>query len=226
MFWNKIGHNTVLLCRSRYDALREGCFMKKLYVFLISCVCLLQLTAAADDWDSLVSAALEQAPGRHKRKTSSGKRLLREKIERIQQIDVKVPILINRGAYDEAEGLLKESLKLAIEFYGDEKHMDIAERFSMLGILYTYKKDRVNAENTLTRALDIGEELLGVGDSRLVNIYKLLAYIYYDQGEYTLAMRNAQYLLSAYIDLFGVESDQSDQARDLMKKIYNARSGR
>ena len=175
--------------------------------------------AFGGEWESLVNDALKQMPSASKRRTRSGKRLLREKVERIRQIQVQVPILLRRGDYSRAEELLKESLKLTIEFYGTTDNMNVAEQFMSLGIVYMEMGDAGKAEEVFRWARDIGERIVGRGSYELANVYKFLAVAYYELGNTKLASQNAELFLSIAVGRFGPNSLQADEAKELLRTI-------
>jgi tetratricopeptide (TPR) repeat protein len=200
--------------------------MKKLFLLLVALIMFFSSVAFAGEWDDLMRDALKQAPSRSKRRTRSGQRLLREKRDRIHVIDRQVPLLMRRGDYREAEGLLKEALKLTIEFYNTTHNLDVAERFVSLGIVYMEEGDQAKAEETFLWALKIGEPILGQGSYRLANVYKFLAIAYYEQGKYRQAAQKAEILLSAYISEFGRDDPRTEEAKELLKKIYEKERSR
>ncbi|MBD3426103.1 MAG: tetratricopeptide repeat protein [Candidatus Omnitrophica bacterium] len=177
------------------------------------------LGANADQWDDLVKEALKQRPSQQKRKTRSGKRLLREKRERIAQIDAKVPDLIKKGDYQKAEELFKEALRLTIELYHPD-HLRVAERFLLLGILYMEARMPAKAEEVLLWSLKIGEPILGEGDYRLGNVYLFLARAYFDQNKYELAAEQATLYLMICKAYFGDDNPRTVAARDFLGDIY------
>jgi len=183
-------------------------------VVAVSCV------SFADQWEDLVNSALEGAPSRSKRKTSSGRRLLREKVERVREIDRRVPILIQHTEYAQAESLLKEALKLVVEFHGGIKHLDVAERFASLGIVYMASGDPRQASGAFTWALDIAGSILGAADYKLANLYRFRAAAYYHEGRYKEAEDDAGMLLSIAASTFGPDSPQAAEAREMLRKIY------
>ncbi len=77
-------------------------------------------SASAENWEEFARWHQDHAPSRSKRRTQSGRRLLREKTERIMQIDVQARTVLQNGDYARAEELYKEALGLTIETYGLE----------------------------------------------------------------------------------------------------------
>lgn len=189
-------------------------------IALFSILVLVSTSVCADEWDDLISAAKEQAPSRSKRKTRSGKRLLMEKAQRMREIDVEVPLLIERKRYETAEAALIEALRLSIESYGMED-MGTADRFAALGIFYARTGRSPEAIGALKRTLNIAEPLIGKDNYRLAAVYQMLAAAYYDLGEYDNAGKNVESLLSGAIDRFGPDSSQAKTAKQLLSKIYS-----
>lgn len=185
-----------------------------IFIILFSCS-----LSQADEWNDLVREALKQRPSKSKRRTSSGKRLLREKMRRLNEIDHEVPFLIKEGDFVESENLLKEALRLTIEYYKlEDPH--VAERFISLGILYMSAGHPDKAEEAFTWALNIGETVFGQKNFQVSNIYRFLAAAYYEQGKYSKAEQTASTLLSIYVQTFGPKSSQAAEAKELLKKIY------
>jgi tetratricopeptide (TPR) repeat protein len=192
--------------------------MKK-WLFALVVMFVAVSAAFAGEWEDLINSALKQAPSRQKRKTRSGKRLLREKRERIDQIDRLLPSLIQKGEYSQTESVLKESLKLTVETYG-VKDLHVADRFTSLGILYMAAGKQAKAEETFLWALKIGSEVLGRESYQLSNIYRFLAAAYYEQGKYKEAAAVGEELLAIYTGQFGKDDPRTAEAKELLKKIY------
>lgn len=184
-------------------------------VIILSLVC---VNAAADEWSDQIGMA--QKLSRSKMKTSSGKRILREKIHRINQIDMKVPGLIKQGNYTDATALLKESLRLTVEYYGSENNLQTAERFTMLGIVFMESGGFPRAEETFSLALGISKPLLGKDSYQLANIYKFLAVAYAAQDKNKKAAGAAKQYLGITIGKFGPKSPEGEEAKEFFKKYF------
>ncbi len=200
--------------------------MRKILGVLLTALIAVSSIAFADEWKDLINEAYKQMPSKSKRKTRSGRRILQEKVNRIQDIDRRIPQLIRGGDYSRAEDLLKESLSLTIEYYGGMNHIHVAERFLSLGIVYMEAGNPQKAEEAFTWCLNIGEKILGKGSYQLSNVYKFLAIAYYEQDKYTRAAEMADFLLSIYVSKFGPNSAQAEEAKALLKTIYQAQGKR
>lgn len=194
--------------------------MKRLLLTVFLILTFAATTVYADEWESLVNEALKQKLSKSKRRTRSGRRILREKVERLHAIDAQVPVLIQQRDYGRAESLLKESLSLTIELYDKIDDIHVVERFVRLGILYTHAGNREKAQEVYRWALSLGEPILGKGSYQLSNVYRSLAVMYYDQGKYSRAEENANLYMSGMIGHFGVNSPQAEDAKRLLKKVY------
>lgn len=194
--------------------------MKKVVHIVLILLMLTSINVSAGEWDDLVRDALKQSPSKSKRRTRSGKRLLREKMERIRQIDRDMPFVIQRGDYDGAENLLKESLRLTIELY-DENDIHVADRFVSLGIVYMEAGDPGKAEEVFEIAIGIAETILGAGSFKLFNVYKFLAAAYYEQGKIEKAEDVAAMLLLVCRNKFGDKDQRTKEAREFLSKIYS-----
>jgi tetratricopeptide (TPR) repeat protein len=166
----------------------------------------------------LIDEALRQAPSKYKRKTKSGRRLLREKRARIIAIDRSLPGLLQRGDYAKAEDVLKEALRLTIESVG-VNNVYVVERFVSLGIVYMESGNQSEAIEAFNWALRIGEPILGEGSYQLSNVYKFLAIAYYEIGNHKGAFDNAVLLVSIYRAEFGADDPRTIEAKELLKKI-------
>ena len=198
---------------------------KKILLVLVTVFTLVSSFAYAGEWDEFIKESLKQRPSERKRKTRSGKRLLREKKERIQQIDSAVPVLMRNRDYGTAEKLLKESLRLTIELY-DPNHLRVAERFMFLGILYMEAGQPGKAEKALYWTLKIGEPVLGEGDFRLAYVYLYLARANYDQGKYDAAADEATLYLMICRANFGDNDPRTVTAREFLQEIYAAQEAK
>ncbi|MGB2601539.1 MAG: tetratricopeptide repeat protein [Candidatus Omnitrophota bacterium] len=195
--------------------------LKKVLVASAVVLALMSSSVFAGEWDEFIKESLKQRPSESKRKTRSGKRLLREKKERIQEIDATVPALMRVGNYETAEKLFKESLRLTIELY-EPDHLRVSERFMFLGILYMEARDPAKAEKALYWSLKIGEPILGEGDYRLAYVYLYLAQANYDQGKYDAAAGEATVYLMICRVHFGEDDPRTAAARDFLREIYSA----
>jgi tetratricopeptide (TPR) repeat protein len=198
---------------------------KKKLIVLVAAFTLIASSACAGEWDEFIKESLKQRPSESKRKTRSGKRLLREKRERIQQIDAAVPVLMRNRDYETAEKLMKESLRLTIELYRPN-HLRVAERFMFLGILYMEAGQPEKAEKVLYWALKIGEPILGEGDYRLAYVYLYLARANYDQGKYDAAADEATLYLMICRIHFGENDPRTVTAREFLGEIYDAQEAK
>lgn len=194
--------------------------MKRLVLVLIISLTFLATNVSADEWETLINDSLKQRPSKRKRKTSSGRRLLREKARRINDIDNEIPFLLSQGDYGQAEEFLKEALKLTIELY-DLVDIHVAEKFMSLGILYMEAGKPDKAVRVFSFALEIGEALLGQDSYQLANIYKFLSIAYYQIGQYGNAESVAERFLSANVNQFGPNSPQVIEAKDFLRQIYS-----
>jgi tetratricopeptide (TPR) repeat protein len=192
--------------------------MKKILSALILVFALGITTVFAGEWEDLINEALKQAPSKYKRKTRSGRRLLREKRERLLQIDRELPVLLQKGNYARAEEVLKEALRLTIESVG-VNNVYVVERFVSLGIVYMEAGKQFKAIEAFNWALRIGEPILGEGSYQLSNVYKFLAIAYYEAGSYAEAFDNAVLLLSIYRAEFGPDDPRTEEAKELLEKI-------
>ncbi|HNX90564.1 MAG TPA: tetratricopeptide repeat protein [Candidatus Omnitrophota bacterium] len=174
--------------------------------------------ASADEWDDIVKQADKQKLSEYKKKTSSGKRIIKEKIARIEEIDKQVPYLMQRGQYKIAEDFLIEALRLSMEYYGAD-NINVAERFISLGILYMEAGYTDKAEAVFVRARDIGEKTYGAGDYRLMNVYRFLAVAYYSNGKIQEAGSAAKIFVNISREKFGVDSDEYRSAENLLKQV-------
>ncbi len=176
----------------------------------------------AENWEQFIEESLKQSPSAKKRKFNSGKRLLREKAERIMRIDVEVPILMKKGEYSGAETLMKEALRLTIELY-HARNMKVCERFVQLGILYTKWGRPPDAESALEWGMMIGEPIAGKDSIQLAGARSLLAASYYDQGKYDLAAKEGEGLLDIYLGQYGPRSPQVEEVKNFLKNVYQKR---
>ncbi|MBD3380155.1 MAG: tetratricopeptide repeat protein [Candidatus Omnitrophica bacterium] len=194
-------------------------------ILLVLCFLMTALifSAEAEDWEQFVRKSMEQSPSARKRRLSSGRRLLREKSERIARIEAKAPGLIKEGDYEKAEALLKESLRLTIEIY-HTRDIRTAEGFMNLGILYTRWGKPGEAESALEWCLKIGEPLEGRNSLKLAGARQLLAAAYYDQAKYAEAEKEAEKLLDLYLSHYGPRSKQAEKVKEFLKEVYKRTS--
>lgn len=102
-----------------------------------------------------------------------------------------------RGRFARAEALLQESLS-----YVEPESVQAALLLDQLGSLYTWKADYGRAEDYLKRALGIRERL-DKDSPDLATSLRFLAELYRQQGRYSLAMLQADRILSIYEKKYG-----------------------
>jgi len=198
--------------------------MRKILLALTLILTVTTGSAASGELDDLIVQAESQKLSARKRDTTSGRRILREKVDRLREIDRQLPALMRDHDYTQAESLAKESLRLTIELYDSVNNVHVAERFLLLGVIYMRAGNNAMAEQALERARAIGESILGRGDHRLANIYSALAAVYYERGDFDRALNNADIFLAITLDRFGPDSPEAERAKNILKLIHGKRS--
>jgi tetratricopeptide (TPR) repeat protein len=182
----------------------------------------LSTAAFADELDDLIKDAYKQMPSKSKRRMKSGKRILREKKERIIQIDIQLPMLLEKGDYDAAVSRLKEALKLTIELTGKTDSMEVADRLMSLGAVYFTSGNYMKAESALTKASEIGGKIFGPKNIAMANVYRYLALTYVRTGRKREAIEQADLFFDVVVDRFGIDSDNAGEAKKFIKAIHRA----
>ncbi|MBF0252182.1 MAG: tetratricopeptide repeat protein [Candidatus Omnitrophica bacterium] len=193
------------------------------YIFLIMIAAMLVFTenCHADNIDDLIKEAEQNMLSKSKRATTSGKRILREKVDRLNAIDIELPGVINGKNYAKAESLLRESAVLTIQYFNTLNNLSVAEKLTNLGMVYYNYMGKPNeAKNAFIKALNIAIPILGEKNVQLSGIYSHLAVIYFEEGNIAESRRIAEILLDIYIDNFGPQSPQTHKVKSLLKEIY------
>jgi tetratricopeptide (TPR) repeat protein len=94
--------------------------------------------------------------------------------------------LRDRGLYEQAEPLLRRSLRISEQVFGPE-HPDTAQLLNDLGWLYYHQGKYDQAETLYKRALVIRERILGAFHPHTATTLNDLALLYEDRGQYDQA---------------------------------------
>ncbi|MBF0217324.1 MAG: hypothetical protein HQL30_10070 [Candidatus Omnitrophica bacterium] len=200
--------------------------MKNKLIKLLFVITLLWSTVGyADEWDDIIKDAAKNRLSDSKKRTESGKRLIKEKSQRILELDAELPILLEHGDLKQAEQGQSEALRLTVELSDKKddikkiKDIRIPERLIKIGAVLARKGDLGGAMGVLEKSLKIGEPIVKEGSGRLASAYDLLARIYYESGDRKLSEKNATLALGAVLDAYGKDSPELELSKALMRKI-------
>ena len=124
-------------------------------------------------------------------------------------------LLLYRDAFHEAEPLMRRALKIREKLYGEQPHPDLAASLGNLGLLYFRLGAYEEAEEPLTRGLDILDTLAAKDAAYLLgasNVRRTLASLYASQGKFSEAEGLLQRVIDDCRKRFGNESLEAAEA--------------
>jgi CHAT domain-containing protein len=104
----------------------------------------------------------------------------------ISNTDDLVELYIKTGKYDDADELLKNTIKIKEIKYG-KSHFQLITPYNQLGRLNLIRGDFVNAEKAIVNAMEIAQVVFSDSSSRYIENLSLLSKVYTDMGEYSKA---------------------------------------
>ena len=111
--------------------------------------------------------------------------------------DLGLMLYYDKGDYDHAEQLLRESMAMKRRLLGD-KHPEIATSLSNLADVLHNKGDLVGAEKQYQQSLAMYRELLGNEHPSVARTLNNLAFVYYDKGDVRAALETERESLAIY----------------------------
>jgi tetratricopeptide (TPR) repeat protein len=111
--------------------------------------------------------------------------------------DLGLMLYYDKGDYDHAEQLLRESMAMKRRLLGD-KHPEIATSLSNLADVLHNKGDLAEAEKDYQESLAMYRELLGNEHPSVARTLNNLAFVYYDKGDVRTALETERESLAIY----------------------------
>jgi serine/threonine-protein kinase len=121
-------------------------------------------------------------------------------------------LLRDKGDYDQAEGLLRESMAMERRLLGD-KHPEIATLLNNIASVLQHKGDLAGAEAAYRQCLAMRRELLGEVHPLVAQALNNLAFVDYARGDAKAAMDTEHQSLDIYRKLFS--GDNPDVAQTM-----------
>ncbi len=128
--------------------------------------------------------------------------LINQPVRRAQMLNVLGKVHSSLGMFEESHQLLKESLDLRIDLFGDYHH-EVAESKNDLGVVIGRMGDYETAENMIRRALEIRTSIFGKIHDDVGSSITDLANIVNTRGEYTEAEKLYRQALAINTELYG-----------------------
>lgn len=125
-----------------------------------------------------------------------------DKVKYLKMLFSYAHFLEQNAFYPKAIKITKETVMLCKESYG-ERHLQTASAYNLLGNLYSYQYDDINALNYYNKALTIREEIMGSYHPDIASIYNNIGLLLTGECNYSQALECYQKALAIYDKNYG-----------------------
>ncbi len=128
--------------------------------------------------------------------------------ETLKQINQNVVSSYQNQKFDEALKFAQQAVDLSLKIYSAE-NLETATAYTNLGVIYRDKKKYKESVENLQKAADINQKLPDLESEKLVDVFELLAFSQFLNGDKKEAEANYLKVLEIVENKFGKESKES-----------------